>query len=293
MAGPRIGFECSGVCHRGPATTRLEDQFLVAELARSLLVHETSLPQADHSRIVGRSQGTLLVVAMGRGAAGAGAVAGTVAVDAVTGYVLNAMPWLYGLEPGKADDLVEALEDALRRCQAAVRAARADGAPEAMGVDLTLAYLLGSRAYVVHVGETHCFLWRPPALREITREDAPGGEAPAALSPTPPEAEVRLWRRLLWHTAGETSCDPRPEVYRIDLEPGDALLLCTEGLTRHVPSPAIADELAMPVPLGRGAEIGHRLVARAREAGGSDDVTVVLARTRAAKERRRLPRSRS
>jgi serine/threonine protein phosphatase PrpC len=220
----------------------------------------------------------VLVVATGRGKAGAGAVAGTVAVDAVTGYVLNAMPWLCGLEAGRADDLVEALGDALGRCHAAVRAARTDGSPDAMGVDLTLAYVVGSRAYVVHEGETRCYLWRPPVLHEVT--GPPGGESPP-------------WRRLLWHTAGEASGAPRPEVYRVDLEPGDALLLCTEGLTRHVPSPAIADELAVPVPLGRGPEIVRRLVARAREAGGAEDATVVLARTRAAKERRRLPRSRT
>ena len=282
MSGPRLGLECIGVCDRGSAPVRPDDQFLVAELARSLLVHETSLPQADHCRIVGRSQGTLLVVATGSGAAGAGAVAGTVAVDAVTGYVLNAMPWLYALEPGKADDLVEALGDALRRSQAAVRAARGNGTPEGAGVDVTLAYVLGTRGYLLHVGESRGYLWRPPVLREITRAgaDVGGAEAPS-------------WRRLPWQPAGEANGDPRPEVYRVDLEPGDALLLCSEGLVRHLPDPAIADELAVPVALGRGAEIGRRLVARAREAGEADDVTLVLARTRAARERRRLPRSRS
>jgi protein phosphatase len=279
MAGPRLGLECIGVCDRGSAPVRREDQFLVAELARSLLVHETSLPQEDHSRIVGRSQGTVLVVATGRGTGGAGAVAGTVAVDALTGYVLNAMPWLYGLASGTSDDLVEALGDALRRCEAAVRAARKDGDPGAAGVDLTLAYVLGSRAYVLHVGETRGYLWRPPVLREITRAGAQAEQA-----------EPPSWRRLPWR--GEAGGDRGPEAYRVDLEPGDTLLLCSEGLARHVPDPSLAEELGVPVALGHGREIVTRLVARAREAGGADDATVVLARTRAARERRRLPRLR-
>jgi protein phosphatase len=289
MAGPRIGLECSVVCDRGSGVRRCEDQFLVAELGRSLLVHETSLPQADHSRIVGRSQGTMLVVATGRGAAGAGAVAGTVAVDAVTGWVLNAMPWLCGREPGRPDHLVEALGDALRRCQAAVRAARAGGALEASGLDLTLAYLLGSRAYVVRVGRTRCHLWRPPTLTEIKSENTGGGQA-AASATVPREAAERAWRRLACHTQ-ETSDNPRPDVYRVDLEPADALLLATEGLARHVPDPAIVDELTAPTCLRRGAEICRRLVERAREAGSSSDITVVLARTRSASERRRIARA--
>jgi len=116
MSTPRLAFECSAVCDRGRAPGRNEDQFLMAELARSVLVHETSLPQANHSRIVGRSQGTLLVVASGAGAGGADAVATTVAVDAVTGYVLNAMPWLCRLESGGTDDVLDALDDALLLC---------------------------------------------------------------------------------------------------------------------------------------------------------------------------------
>lgn len=280
MAELRLGLECVGVCDRGHAPVRREDQFLVAELARSLLVHETSLPQEDHSRIVGRSQGTVLVVATGRGTGGAGAVAGTVAVDALTGYVLNAMPWLYGLAPGTSDDLVEALGDALRRCDAAARAARTDGDPEAAGVDLTLAYVLGSRAYVLHVGETRGYLWRPPVLQEITHTRAQAGQA-----------EPPSWRRLPWR--GEAGRDRGPEAYRVDLEPGDTLLLCSAGLARHVPDSSLAEELGLPVALGHGREIVTRLVARARGAGGANDATVVLARTRAARERRRFPRLRS
>lgn len=86
------------------------------------------------------------------------------------------MQRLCSLESGETDDLVEALAEALPRCQATARAAQLDSAPEASGVELTLACLIGTRAYVVRAGETRCYLWGPPALRKLARP----GEEPAA-----------------------------------------------------------------------------------------------------------------
>jgi protein phosphatase len=286
MPTPRLALECSATCDRGSGPARNEDQFLMAELARSVLVHETSLPQADHSRIVGRSQGTLLVVAAGAGTAGSGAVASTVAVDAVTGYVLNAMPWLCRLESGGTDDVLDALDDALVRCRSAVRAAGVAGDAVEGSVALTMAFVIGTRAYVVHLGRTSGYLWRPPALRRITH--AHGAAAFAGGEARPPDSP---WRRLLWPTEGRGAKELEPEVVRVDLEPGDALLLCSPGLTRAVPDARIVEELSVPLPLGRGAELCRRLAARARETGSTDDATVVLARARSARERRRAPRS--
>jgi len=70
-----------------------------------------------------------------------------------------------------------------------------------------------------------------------------------------------------------------PSVGLIDLEPGDVLLLCTDGLTKHVSNEGIAEVL------GRSASteaMSRELVSRALEGGGSDNVTVVVARLSAA-----------
>jgi hypothetical protein len=73
-----------------------------------------------------------------------------------------------------------------------------------------------------------------------------------------PVARSALGKRLLWHTAAERAATRGPQVQRIDPEPVDALLLCTEGLMRHVPNLALADALAAPIPLGCGAQTGRR-----------------------------------
>jgi protein phosphatase len=67
-----------------------------------------------------------------------------------------------------------------------------------------------------------------------------------------------------------------PVVGLVDLEPGDGLLLCTDGLTRHVPD----DRIAAVMGDGGTAESEARtLVADALAAGGSDNVSVIVVRT--------------
>ena len=285
-----LGLECHALSQPGGAEARDDQQYLIAELARSILVHETSLPRGDHSRIVGRGQGALLVVAEGRApTAQQGAAASTVAVDTVTGYVLNVMPWLYGLRSEGAEDLPDALTDALHRCHVVVERAGLGEGDDAVhaGVSLTLAYVLARRAYVVHVGDTRCYLWRPPALRRVTRDHTLAQRLAEAEVITPAEVDESTWRRVLWQAVGDVEGVLRPEVYRVDLEPGDSLLLCTAGLTRHVADPGILESLSAPVPIGEGAAICRDLVGRARAGGSTGAVTVVLARTRPRRGRRR------
>jgi protein phosphatase len=70
-----------------------------------------------------------------------------------------------------------------------------------------------------------------------------------------------------------------PDVYKSTLRGGDTLLLCTDGLTKHVPEDAVARELASTRP---AEQVCRALVDAANEAGGSDNTSVVVARFRVA-----------
>jgi protein phosphatase len=91
---------------------------------------------------------------------------------------------------------------------------------------------------------------------------------------TPEQAQESSWRDVLWSAVGGGAEELAPEVYRVDLERGDALVLCTDGLTKHVGD----EEIASVMRTRTSAEDAcRRLVGGAYEAGGTDNVTVAIA----------------
>lgn len=267
--------EFHGLSDRG-ARPENQDQFLIAELSKSLLVRQTSLSETDHSRLLGRTQGALFVVADGMGGMGGGGVASTVAVTTLTQYFLNVMPWFFGLAEAHADELRSVLGRALARCAEEVRrASQAPGAHAQMGTTLTMAYLLWPRVFVVHVGDTRCYLFRPPDLKPVTRDHTVARKLADEHVLSEEQAARSSWRDVLWQAVGGGTEELQPEVYGLSLQEGDSLLLCTDGLSKEVEDDEIAAELASGAP---ASEICGRLVGRATASDKSDNVTVVVVR---------------
>jgi protein phosphatase len=269
-------MDCYGLSDVGKVRDVNEDQFLIAELSKSLLIYQTSLSHEDHSRLFGGSQGKLLLVADGMGGHAAGKHASGIAVDSVARYVLNTMSWFLQLREGQEDDLLGELEAALRECQAQVEVA-ASASPErrGMGTTLTMAYLLWPRLYVVHAGDSRCYLLRGSRLRQITTDHTMAQRLVDHGVLEPGEAEESRWSHVLWNCIGGGSHDLSVEVRKAALRLGDTLLLCTDGLTKSVGDERIGEVLRQ----GQGAEpTCRRLVELANEMGGADNVTVVVAR---------------
>ncbi len=257
-----------GATDRGRVRASNEDQFLIAELSKFLLVHQTSLAIADSTRLEGRRPGYLFLVADGLGGAPEGARASTLAVDQVLRSVLGTMPWFFRLGEHEEDFQGE-LKGLFEKCQRQIRAdTRENPSREGMGTTLTIAYVLWPRLYVVHVGDTRCYLFRSGLLEQITEDHtvqvpAPRGPGPAGV------------RKVLWNVIGGSSDEVWPEVYKETLRPGDALLLCTDGLTRELSDGRLAEILSAS---RSAAEATSTFLRAANEAGGRDNVTAVVAR---------------
>jgi protein phosphatase len=271
-------MDCSGQTDVGRVREVNEDQYLIASLSKSMQVHATSLDLDEQTRLFGASQGKLLLVADGMGGHEAGRRASSLAVNSLTTYVLNTMGWFFRLRQDDEESFLGDLRAALEYCQERLRA-EAERIPErhGMGTTLTMAYLVWPRLYVVHAGDSRCYVQRGGRLRQLTRDHTLGRQDPVRSTPDDPEAPV--WRDLLWNVVGGSD-ELTVEVYRADLALGDTLLLCTDGLTRHVADAAIGRLLAEDCP---SAETCRRLVEAGNAAGGTDNVTVVVAHFRDAK----------
>lgn len=271
--------EAAGLTDVGRARTRNEDAFLIATLQRSMIVHDAS-PPAAHGWVPGETAGTLLVIADGMGGQGSGDLASQVAVNTIVGYLLNVMPWAAArssLVAGRDSapslwGVREQLSTALVTGDSTVKAVGAQSGSPRMGTTLTMALLQWPMLYVAHVGDTRGYLWRRQQLRQLTTDHTLAQQ----IAEKDPNflAEDSALHNMLWNSLGGSEEVARPQLTKLALEQGDLVLLCSDGLTKHVNDAGIAEVLASPTPLGaRCAE----LVARANAAGGTDNITAVLA----------------
>jgi serine/threonine protein phosphatase PrpC len=269
--------DCHGITDVGRERESNQDQYLVADLQKSMRVHYTSLGVEDQTRLYGGSQGKLFLVADGMGGHAAGERASSLAVDCVIEYLLNTTHSLFRLHEDSADDDVfcDDLKAAFDHCQTKYNAeVQAMPNRRGMGTTLTIAYVVWPRLYVVHVGDSRAYLFRGSHLEQITKDHTVAQEYVDNGFMSEAEAKTSRLSHMRWNTVGDDSCETRPEVHKAELQMGDKLLICTDGLTRHVSD----NKLAAVLQLDQRAEkLCAELIQMANEAGGSDNITAIVA----------------
>jgi protein phosphatase len=254
-----------------------DDQFVIAELRKSMVVYRSSGALGEPSPRFGDSLGHLLLVA-DTGGDTADARVSALAVQTIADYMLNIIPWFYRLGGPQEDDFLQELVSALEQCHTRIQAVAnaTPGAPE-VGAVLTMAYVTWPWVYVIHVGNCRCYLQRDTTLEQITTDHTLAQElVDSGVLPAHEGATSRL-SRVLWNAIGGGLDHPRPEVYKARLHVGDTLLLCTDGLPKHVPDADIRALLQAREP---ARETCRQLVEAANRAGGTDNITVIVARLR-------------
>jgi PPM family protein phosphatase len=152
---------------------------------------------------------------------------------------------------------------------------RTDAETSGMGTTVTAA-LVGENGVVsfAHVGDSRAYLLRDGALQRLSEDHSLVHELVRQGQLSEVEAEQHPQRSVITRALG-TDEEVQIDTFSLEARPGDVLLLCTDGLTRHVPDERIAGVL------GRAADAEsacRELVADALEGGGSDNITVVVAR---------------
>ncbi len=218
----------------------------------------------DNNEDSGYAGTHLLVVADGMGGAAAGEVASSVAVAALAR--------LDDDDPGS--DLLEALAQAVKRAEEQL-AALVDAQPTLSGMGTTLTALLrsGSRLGLLHIGDSRAYLMRGGELGPITRDHTLVQSLIDAGRLTKDEAQTHPQRSILTRTLDGTH-PAQPDLSVRELESGDRLLVCSDGLSGVVSEETIAETLTSHVDPQDAVDT---LVALALKGGGPDNVTCVIA----------------
>lgn len=259
----------------GKVRARNEDHYLVADLNKSMTVHSSTLPITDETELYAGLRAQLLLVADGMGGRAGGNLASQISVGTTAQYVLNTMPWFLSLEHDHDDDQREELIAALQACREAVMAEAQRRHPDYshMGTTLTMAYIVWPRMYVVHIGDSRCYVWRHGRLTQMTRDHTAAQALIDDGTMTAEEAARSPLSHILISSIGKSESSFQPDVLKVGLEPGDVVLLCTDGLSNQVPDEQIGRILAA----GQSAEETTRtLIDAANEAGGKDNITAVV-----------------
>jgi serine/threonine protein phosphatase PrpC len=239
-----------------------QDHFLIAELARTMWVLQTSLPQPEIQ--YGNRRGHLFLIADGMGGHKGGEVASALTVTTVEQFMLDVFR--------KAEDFPTALKQAHSRLLA-----ESASHPEVsgMGTTLTMAVANNWKLFVVHAGDSRCYLFRSAELKQLTTDHTFVGAMVRGGALTPQEASHHILRHVVTNVVGGTEGGVEVEVQEFELEPEDALLLCSDGLTDMLSNERIAAHLQTERDPQKAC---NRLVDEALEQGGRDNVTVVVAR---------------
>ena len=203
----------------------------------------------------------LFAVADGMGGHAAGEVASEIAVRVLS-----------ELAPEHPD--VEALGRAIEEAnRAVIQAAREGRGRHGMGTTMTAAMLEGERLVIAQVGDSRAYLLHQGKLQQLTRDHSLMADMIEAGQLTPEEARTHPQRSVITRALG-SDAHLHPDIYEINVETGDRLLICSDGLSGMIFDDQIENTLRRVQDPQRCAS---QLVNEAIAAGGHDNVTVIVA----------------
>jgi PPM family protein phosphatase len=222
----------------------------------------------------------LFVVADGMGGHAAGEVASKIAVDAINEFICltggdKDITWPFGLDDSISYD-GNRLKTAVRYANRKVLDATREKAEfEGMATTVAAVLLDGATANLAHVGDSRVYLARGAEFVQLTHDHSWINEQIQSGLISADQARTHPLRNVVTRAlCGKADC--QVEMQARDLQSGDILLMCSDGLTTMIPDDEIARVVQGAVgDLERAAEA---LVGAANERGGEDNITVVLVR---------------
>ncbi|WP_246151277.1 PP2C family protein-serine/threonine phosphatase [Rubripirellula reticaptiva] len=272
LAGDDVVNAC-GMTDQGRVRKTNQDQFLIAQLNKSMRVSATSM--SFDQRLYGIAQGEVMLVADGMGGHAAGDQASRLAIEHLVQRLLSSIHWHFHGEEERESEFVTNLQELLKEAHAHILSESAQHVDQrGMGTTLTMAYLIWPRLYVVHAGDSRCYLIRDGQADVLTTDHTLAHQLVEAGGLKPEDEASSRWSNVLWNVLGGRSDGGLiAEVRRVDLEAGDKIVLCSDGLHRYVKPNQLANIVNESQDPSQACQ---SLIKLANDAGGEDNITVIV-----------------
>jgi PPM family protein phosphatase len=212
----------------------------------------------------------LYAVADGMGGHSAGDVASGLAINALAQHAVATLLPLEIDSTGLVPNIDDWLKEAVAVANATVHDQRKLAGTN-MGTTLVMAYVVSGQAYLVNVGDSRAYLINDSGLRQLTVDHSLVQRLIDTKQLTPEEARVHPQRNVIYKNLGDRPAVV-PDIFHVDLQPGDRLLLCSDGLSTVVEDEEIR-QLVMSAP---PQDACRQLIDKANEHGGPDNITTII-----------------
>ncbi len=262
-----------GLTHQGLVRPSNQDQFLIASLRQRLKVQQSSLPDLNELPVAEDRLASLMMVADGVGGGKKGEAASQLAVEELAQYITKSVRCYYTADTGDTD-FTQALEMGAIECHRAVLARGAED-PDTAGMATTMTLWIGvwPWCYLVQVGDSRYYQYRDGNLIQVSRDQTmaqellDSGTFARAVVANSPLANVL--------TSAIGGHQTTPVVKRLPNSWSTTHLLCSDGLTRHVPDERITEQLGA---MKSAQQVCEDLLQDALDGGGTDNITITVGR---------------
>jgi protein phosphatase len=265
-------LDAYGLTHRGKVRAENQDHFVLGSLRKRLNIRQSSLPELNDLPLAEDRVASFMMVADGVGGGLKGEEASRMTIQGATQYLSEGARCYYRFEDEV--DLTRALEEGAQKCHEALQERAAED-EDATGMATTLTLFIGvwPWGYLLQVGDSRYYQYHAGVLTQISRDQTVAQElADQGIMPKDLVTKSPLQHVLSSSIGGRQTA---PVVTRLPQAWGMVHLLCSDGLTRHVPDSRIAERLGA---MKSAQSVCEQLVQDALDGGGTDNITVVVGR---------------
>ena len=264
-----------GLTHTGKVRTDNKDHYFLGSLSRGVVADRTSISSDPQSVVEPERLASFAMIADGVGKGAGGEEASRLAVQALIQRMSSGFQEAYEAEDTDPTSFPRLLESAALECHERLLERSGQG-PAATRYATTLTMFLGlwPHAYLLQVGDSRCYLFRDGELTQITRDQTMAQDLVDQGILTREKAPNTRWAHILSSAIGGE--EAHPVVTRIVRQWGTIVLLCTDGLTKHVSDERITELLGS---MTNAKETCEKLLQEALDDGGTDNITMIVGRT--------------